>query len=271
LIAEGFLWLTARFPSARRYAWRALFEVIALYFRRAESWTLMNYGYAEADAAALPALDRADWDERYPLYLYHRVAGGVDLRDRTVLEVGSGRGGGASYVKRYLGPRRVVGVDAAASAVDFCKRVHRVEGLEFRHGYAEALPFEAECFDAVINVESSFCYASIDRFLLEVRRVLRPGGHFLYADIRLAGELPDLERAIAASGLRVLEHDDITRNVVAALELDSERRERGSRRGCPRLLRKPFGVFLGTSGTRIPTGLADGRMRYVAYVLRKPR
>jgi ubiquinone/menaquinone biosynthesis C-methylase UbiE len=44
------------------------------------------------------------------------------------------------------------------------------------HGDAENLPFPQVSFDAVINVESAHCYGSIERFLAEVHRVLRPGG-----------------------------------------------------------------------------------------------
>ena len=48
-----------------------------------------------------------------------------DLRDRDVLEVGSGRGGGASYISRYLQPRSMTGMDFCQEAVDLCNR-HRL-------------------------------------------------------------------------------------------------------------------------------------------------
>jgi fatty-acid O-methyltransferase len=48
--------------------------------------------------------------------------------------------------------------------------------VELVHGDAENLPFPQVSFDAVINVESAHCYGSIERFLAEVHRVLRPGG-----------------------------------------------------------------------------------------------
>ena len=47
-------------------------------------------------------------------------------------------------------------------------------------GDAQDLPFPDESFDAVINVEASHIYPNFERFLGEVARVLRPGGHFLY-------------------------------------------------------------------------------------------
>lgn len=270
MVVEGFLWVTARFPSVRRTLWRGFYGAVATYFRRAEYWTLMNYGYVDDDPAALPQLGSADWPERYPIYLYHRVAARVDLRNRDVLEVGSGRGGGASYVKRYLGARHVLGVDIATSAITFCRRVHRVEGLEFRQGDAQALPVPDSSFDAVLNVESAHCYPSIDRFFSEVRRVLRPGGHLLYADIHGADEVPELERAIGASGLKQVEHGDISAGVVAALQLDSDRRKRWCAESAPRFVHGPFDKFTGVAGTRVPVELANGGERYLTYVLRKP-
>jgi SAM-dependent methyltransferase len=38
--------------------------------------------------------------------------------------------------------------------------------------------------DAVVNIESSHCYESMDTFLSEACRVLRPGGRFFFADLR---------------------------------------------------------------------------------------
>ncbi|QDU31359.1 Phthiotriol/phenolphthiotriol dimycocerosates methyltransferase [Anatilimnocola aggregata] len=58
-----------------------------------------------------------------------------------------------------------------------------MEGLSFVVGDAENLPFEDDTFDAVVNVESSHCYRSDPAFLAQVRRVLRTGGHVLFADL----------------------------------------------------------------------------------------
>jgi ubiquinone/menaquinone biosynthesis C-methylase UbiE len=56
--------------------------------------------------------------------------------------------------------------------------------LDFVRGDAQNLHFPDQSFDAVINVEASHIYPNLERFLGEVARVLRPGGHFLYADFR---------------------------------------------------------------------------------------
>ena len=61
----------------------------------------MNYDYAELDGSELDLHDHPEKD-RYFIQLYHYVAAAVELNGKKVLEVGSGRGGGASYVARVL-------------------------------------------------------------------------------------------------------------------------------------------------------------------------
>ena len=230
----------------------------------------MNYGYLDEDPNLRPALTPADEVERYPIYLYHRVASRVCLADREVLEVGCGRGGGASYIKRYLGARRVLGVDIAHAAVALCRRVHRVPGLEFRQGDAEALPFGDASFDAVVNVESSHCYPAIAGFLSEVRRVLRPGGYFLYADLHHADTMCEFEEAAQKCGLELTERADISAGVAAALRFDSDRRKRWSEENAPTFAQRSVQAFVGVAGTRVPQALSRGSTMYLAYVMRKP-
>ena len=88
--------------------------------------------------------------------------------------MGSGRGGGASYISRHLKPKSVVGIDISKNAVRLCKSTHQYPNLSFYVGDSEKIPFEDESFDVVLNVESSHCYGNILLFLTEVKRVLKP-------------------------------------------------------------------------------------------------
>jgi len=268
MLARSFLWITQHSAGGRRLLFRWFFELLARQARHADEWRFMNYGYAE-DSDQLP-LDPDDENERYCIQLYHHVASCPDLADKDVLEISSGRGGGASYLCRYLGPRSVTAVDIAPSAVAFCRRVYRLAGLRFIQGDAEDLPIFDSSVDIVLNIEASFCYGDIARFLAEVRRVLRPGGYFLYADLRLAEEMDGLRAALRCSGLQLERSADITKNVVRALQLDAARRDAGAARIGPWFLRGAMRLFVGADGTRIPTCLRDGRMQYHCFALRKP-
>jgi SAM-dependent methyltransferase len=270
MLAQVFLWVTRHSAAARRWLFRRFFERLARNCQHAEGWTLMNYGYAgSADGTGLLPLQQGDEPERYCIQLYHHVASGADIAGKDVLEVSSGRGGGASYVCRYLGPRTMTAVDIAPSAVAFCRRMHRLPGLRFLQGDAEDLPMFDDSVDVVVNIEASFCYGRIDRFLHEVRRVLRPGGHFLFADLRLLDEVDELTAALGRSGLDIVRREDITANVARALLLDGPRRAAGAAKLGSFLTRGAMRLFVGAPGTRVPALLQAGRMRYHCFVLRK--
>jgi SAM-dependent methyltransferase len=250
--------------------WRVCYEALGARIRTPE-WAFMNYGYAPADGEPVPRLDAADEPDRYSIQLYDRALGPVDLAGKDVLEVGSGRGGGTSYLARYLGPRTTTGLDLSTSAVAFCARHRRAPGATFVHGDAQAMPFPDESFDVVVNVESSHCYGSMDDFLAEARRVLRPGGALCWADIRRARAVGRLRAQFRASGLVVADEEDVTAGVLRALTLDNERRLRLIESWIPRPLRPVMRPFAGVEGTTNFVGLQRGDQRYLSARLHKPR
>jgi SAM-dependent methyltransferase len=266
LLMRVFYRLTG-FRSCKRVAWKLLYEFLARRFGYAD-WHFMNYGYAPAGGGPPLPLHPGDEAHRYSIQLYHELAARADVAGREVLEVGSGRGGGASYVMRYLAPRRVVGLDVAAAAVTFANRHHRVPGLTYVRGDAENLPFPDASFDVVLNVESCHAYADAPRFLAEVRRVLRPGGRFVCADIRYAEMMPGFHQQLRESGMEMVEVRDITPNVLAALELDEEAKRRRIAGRFPRWARKAFEQFAGLRGSPTHTGLMSGKLVYHLFVLR---
>jgi ubiquinone/menaquinone biosynthesis C-methylase UbiE len=142
----------------------------------------------------------------------------VDLTGKRVLEVSCGHGGGASYLMRNLGPASYTGLDLNPVGLDFCRRKHQLPGLDFVQGDAEKLPFPDQSFDAVINIEASHCYPRFSEFLDEVARVLRPGGHFLYADVRGRGEISKWEEELGDAPMRLVAERVINEQVALGLE-----------------------------------------------------
>jgi len=256
-------------PGFRRFLWRRWYQYLAGY--KLADWRFMNYGFSclEADDSPLD-LQPADEPDRYSIQLYHHVASAVPLEGLDVLEVGCGRGGGASFVKRYHRPRHMTGVDFSPQAVRFCTDNHRMEGLSFVHGDAESLPFDDDAFDAVINVESSHCYGSMPAFLGQVQRVLRPGGHFLFADLRSAVDRQRLHQNLVESGMALLDQQDITANVLEALRRDSHRRLALIERSVNKRLFSTFRQFAALEGTGMYDSFKDGSAVYVRYLLCRP-
>jgi len=257
-------------PWLRKLLWRRWYQYLAGY--RIAEWQFMNYGYASLDSGPESlVLDSAQEPDRHAIELYQRVAGAVALEGREVLEVGCGRGGGSSFIARYHRPRRMTGIDFSPKAIRFCRNHHRVEGLSFMHGDAEALPFGDASFDALVNVESSHCYASMAAFLLEARRVLRPGGYLLFADLRSSGDLERLRREMTQAGFVILEEEDITPNVLAALRKDSERRLALIERSVSRRLVGTFKEFAAIAGSGVFEEFSSGKLSYLRYTLQKPQ
>jgi len=253
-----------RFPAVRRFLWRGWYQFLARQYPD-RKWTFMNYGHRPTHGALPLALAVEDEADRSCIQLYQIVAGAVDLTGREVLEVGSGRGGGASFVARYLWPNRVVGVDLSPLAVAFCRARHRAPGLSFEVGNAERLGFEAASFDAVINVESSHCYGDLTAFVREVRRVLRPNGHFLYADFRPRTQLNTWREALC-TGLKLVLERDITPGVIAALDVDDDRKRSLINQRVARPLASAFRQFAALRGTALYDKFRDGSVVYRAFV-----
>ena len=269
MLARLFITLAHLSPGLKRFTWLRLYQYLARNYPT-QDWTFMNYGFQPDHTSETPVFDQGDEPNRYFIQLYHYVANTVKIEGRQVLEVGSGRGGGASYIKRYLHPKTMTGVDFSEHAIKFCLERHKVAGLSFTQGDAESLPFDDASFDVVVNIESSHCYGSMKKFVDEVYRVLRPNGHFLFADLRSRGESEKLQTQLSRSGLQVLEKVDITNNVLNALDAYNEKKMALVQTMLTSWLRKPFQEFAGAKGSQIYTEFKAGTMVYHHYVLEKP-
>lgn len=259
---------------ARRWVVKRLYTHLAKRYAMPD-WTTMNYGYAPASGEPFDRPPAADEGEAFGLNLYWRVATsgwrGADWAGLDVIEVGSGRGGGAAYLARALAPKSMTGIDIAETATALATTRHAgIANLAFATGDAEALALPDASADIAINVESAHCYASVPRFLAEVARVLRPGGELLFAGFAAEGVARDrLVAALETSPLRLERIDDITANVVASLKADEARK----RAFLDAHLNGWFKSFAtgayALSGTPMRRALDAGETRYLAAVLSK--
>lgn len=256
-------------PPLRRAVYRVWYRQMTRLDRHVES-PFANYGYADLNGLSPIPLAPRDEPDRLSIQLYHHVASAVPVAGLNLLEIGSGRGGGASYVARYLKPRLLVGVDLNLRAVECCQRRFREPNLRFRRGDSENLPFADASFDVVLNVESSHCYGSMKKFLSETSRVLRPGGCLLLADFRTSSDVGRLRQQFEQAGFIVEREERITPNVFRALELDNERKLALIRRRVPSPLRAVFRQFAATSGTPTWERFRRAHWEYLSYTLCKP-
>lgn len=258
----GLMALEGHSKMFRRWFWMRLYQHLA--GREVPKWGFMNYGFA-ADRAVSPeplSLRPEDEPDRYFIQLYHRVAAVVNVEGLDVLEIGCGRGGGASYIKRYLRPKSMRAVDFSPKAIKYCRRAYDVPGLTYAVDNAEGLSSETAAFDVVVNVESSHCYGSMQSFLSEVRRVLRPGGYLLHADVGLPQDAEAFRKELQQAGLTMLDEQDITSNVLRAVQLDNDRKLALIDAHMPRWFRKQFQQLAGVEGSKINNLLRRGDIVY---------
>ena len=255
--------------QSRRILWKYWYPYLTR-LTKDSSLVFLNYGYTDVNAReeAL-TLQPVDEPNRLFIQLYHHIASTIDLNGLIVMEVSCGHGGGASYIARYLKPESMLGVDRNPKAIDYCRRHHLVENLSFAQGDAEALKYDDNSFDAIINVEASHCYGNMARFLKEVARLLKPGGYFLSADFRTKERKQLLHKQLVESGLEIVKEEDITPNVLKAMDANDDEKLQLIRQLVPGLLHKPFKQFAGVKGSKIYRSFSSGDMVYVSYALRK--
>ncbi len=120
--------------------------------------------------------------------------------DSRVLDLGCGRGGVVELFWKDV--KLAAGLDPdVPSLVE-----HRTHGMPLVTGRGEQLPFTDESFDMVVCIWVLEHLRSPESVLREVRRVLRPGGHFVFltpnlrnpllAFNRLGRALPRLQRRL---------------------------------------------------------------------------
>ena len=255
------------FNAVRKALWQAWYPYLTKKLQH-EDVVFLNYAYEEEPSMGIP-LDPADAPNRACAQLYHRTAGQIDLAGKNVLEVSCGHGGGASYITRTFKPASYTGLDLNPKGIAFCQKRYPIDGLKFIQGDAQALPFADAHFDALVNVEASHCYPEFPKFLDEVHRVLKPSGHFLYADFRFAERYDEWDAAIAASPLKQLAYADISQEVLRGMDINSERSVALVEQLLPSFFHQVGKDFAGVQGSRIYEALKTGNLQYRCYCLEK--
>ena len=253
--------------SIRKAIWRMWYPFLTRRLRGDEV-LFLNYAFESEPPVGLP-LAPEDEPNRACIQLYHHVASQVELRGKDVLEVSCGHGGGASWITRTMHPANYTGLDLNPAGIRFCQQRHPVPGLKFVQGDAQKLPFADGSFDAVINVEASHCYPDLPRFLAEVARMLRPGGHFLYADFRFSEAIAEWDADIAAAPLEMVQTRDIGLNVLKGMDRNGERSLVLVRERLPGFLHSLGRDFAGVPGSRVYGAIQKGELSYRSWCFRK--
>jgi len=100
---------------------------------------------------------------------------GQFVAGKKVLDIASGSG----YGSRHLldrGAAKVVGVDNSREAIEYSREKYRMPGIEFIIADAAKLPLKDDIFDIVVSFETIEHLDGQEKFLSEIKRVLKPNG-----------------------------------------------------------------------------------------------
>jgi arsenite methyltransferase len=184
-----------------------------VYFSRALLGTnlatsLANFGWWAGGWFLLAGLAMIWGSKFWKLRLRDKIIRNIAWRgDERVLDVGCGHGLMLIAAARRLATGKAIGLDiwqkedqAGNSPMATLENI-RIEGVEDRvilnDGDARNLPFEEECFDVIVSswaLHNIYDRASRDRAILEIVRVLKPGGRLAIADIRHTSQYAALLR-----------------------------------------------------------------------------
>jgi 2-polyprenyl-6-hydroxyphenyl methylase/3-demethylubiquinone-9 3-methyltransferase len=146
-----------------------------VYDRDADNWRNANHFLSMLVPLARP---RAE-------YVHRVLAANVDRRPSSIdlLDLGCGGGLLAEHMAKY--GYRVTGVDPSARSVAAADRHAKEAGLAitYQAGRGESLPYETSTFDAAYSLDVLEHVDDVARVIAEVRRVLKPGGVFVFDTI----------------------------------------------------------------------------------------
>jgi SAM-dependent methyltransferase len=139
------------------------------------------------DPAPFHDFEQAGW-QRAAAH-YSDAFGGLTAQTADALLDAAGVSSGTRLLDVATGPgfiaasaaargAQVTGLDFSPAMIELARARHPL--IEFREGDAEALPFDAASFDAVVMNFGMLHLARPDAAIAQAHRVLRPGGRFAF-------------------------------------------------------------------------------------------
>ncbi len=156
-------------------------------------------------------LVNSSWSKKRGVELAKKLLEMAELDDRTdFLEIGCGNGEVAKYIARnYIGD--VIATDIDADQIAIAKKdFGNISNLSFKVADAVALPFDDESFDLVISFGVLHHIKDWRKALSEIKRVLKPGGYLVYAEVIYPEAISGMDKSSKLSfGLESIDIDEI--------------------------------------------------------------
>ena len=249
---QGFDVARLRMAVRQTYARVALDPTSDFHFHRGAKYAIDSLRY---DRDALATIPKVSTDAFAGVGNPHRA--GPIHEGETVLDHACGAGMDLLLAARRVGPQgRAIGVDMTSGMLERARRAAIESGLadrvQLHEGLYEALPIPTASVDVVLSNGVLNLAPNKRVVMLEIARVLRPGGRLLLADVVvqrelklearrdpglwaacIAGALPEpelleLAAEVGLVGGRIVEHFDAFAGTSADAKVSRDLRVRGA-------------------------------------------
>jgi len=260
---------------------RRIYTAVCWFVPRNE-WKHVNWGYAKLnkDGSLVGQLDDLDEEKRFYIQLYHYLATGFgnwpNLEGKNVLELRCGGGGGIDYLTRYLNANLCIGVDESSTQTQAARdgfkdntKLRFYTAIDTLDNLSSIDQLKDDRIDLALSVQSSMHVRDFSKFIQEIDKVVRPGGFFAFADLRLAQDWPELERALQSSSMKIMKKENISNNVMLSLQLDEVSKFKVLSRKFGSIVRRIVKRFGIVKDNALAQSLAGGNNVAMAYILHK--
>ena len=176
-------------------------------------YNYLNHGYYP------PYKNLFDYHEifKHQASLYLHLFDDIDTQNKSLLEVGCGRGGGINLLSKMFNFKNIEDCDLSEANINHCQK--HADGIKFKVADAENLDYENNQFDIIISVESTCYYKEPAQFFSKVQKLLKPNGVFLYTDIVEPQNITYIQNQLPLY-FKNIKKEDITNNVIQACDHD---------------------------------------------------
>ena len=127
-----------------------------------------------------------------------RIFDQIDVSGKKILDIGCGSGGISVSMLRDYGARNVIGIDVeddvCRAAQERVVRAGLERNIEIKKVVPGPLEFSDSTFDIVFSKDSIVHIEDKERLVIDIFRILKPGGYFLASDwLRSHDNQPSLE------------------------------------------------------------------------------
>ena len=136
--------------------------------------TVKNKSIERVSEKNIPWYSKRLYKEHKIRYLFAKKF----IKGKVVLDIACGNGYG-TYLLANSEAKFVYGIDNSRKAIDYAKKNHDQKNISFNLGNAEKINLKNNSIDLVVSFETIEHLKYPNKFLNEVKRILKPNGLFI--------------------------------------------------------------------------------------------